>query len=144
MSINYLKLAEDLRDNNINMKIYVIGSSMSPILRKGNKIYVEPVEISDLSVGDIVLYRRGENMVAHRLVGIEQKNNGFIFLTKGDTFSSEDEPLREKDIIGRVYAVEKRGITLNLRKGLFSVLSRLAYSTSSFTSVLYSIRRWNF
>ena len=77
---------------------------MSPLLRTGDSIYVEPINAKDLSAGDILVYKTQGNMVAHRLIRILRSNGKFMFRTKGDTFSSADSLIREADLIGRVYA----------------------------------------
>lgn len=142
LTIDYTELTESLINGNRNIKIQVAGDSMSPILRTGDAIYVEPVRPEGLSIGEIVLCKTKGGMRAHRLVEIGYREGRYIFLTKGDTFSFLDDPLGEGDIIGRVYAVEKWGRVLNLRRGIFSLLNRVAYITSPLTSLLYSVRRW--
>jgi signal peptidase I len=141
MKINYPDVAESILRNNINMKIPVTGDSMSPVLRTGDSIYVEPVKAEDLSTGDILVYKTQGNMVAHRLIRILRSNGKFMFLTKGDTFSSADSLLKESDLIGRVYATGKYGMDLNFKKGIFSMVNRLSYLLSPLSSFLYNLRR---
>jgi polysaccharide export outer membrane protein len=141
MKIDYPDVAERILKKNINMKIPVIGDSMSPVLRTGDPIYVEPVKAEDLSTGDILVYKTQGNMVAHRLIRILRSNGKFMFLTKGDTFSSADSLLKESDLIGRVYATGKYGMELNFKKGIFSVVNRLSYLLSPLSSFLYNLRR---
>ena len=141
MKIDYPDVAESIIRNNINMKVPVTGDSMSPLLRTGDSIYVEPVKAEDLSAGDILVYKTQGNMVAHRLIRILRSNGKFMFLTKGDTFSSADSLLKESDLIGRVYATGKYGMDLNFKKGIFSMVNRLAYLLSPLSSFLYNLRR---
>ncbi|MBI5233125.1 MAG: nucleotidyltransferase family protein [Deltaproteobacteria bacterium] len=134
---------------------------MSPVLRTGDMIYVETVKADDLAVGDIVLFKRANDMVAHRLIKIGRENRDsahflkenmgavpifsrlYLYWTKGDAFSSPDEPVSERDIIGRVYAVGKHGKMLDLRKGMFSLLNRLAHKLSPLTASFYgAVRRF--
>lgn len=150
MKVNHLQLAEGLLTDGKNLSTRVTGGSMSPVLRSGDTIYVEPVKPEDLSAGDIILYKRDEHMIAHRLVDSCRKrvsgeskvlssesDDGFIFLTKGDTFSSADAPVRASDILGRVYAVAKCGMLVHLGKGIFSKFNKLAYYLSPLTAALY-------
>ncbi len=141
MKIHYPDVAESILSNNINMKVPVTGDSMSPLLRTGDSIYVEPVKAEDLSAGDILVYKTQGNMVAHRLIRILRSNGKFMFLTKGDTFSSADSLLKESDLIGRVYATGKYGMDLNFKKGIFSMVNRLSYLLSPLSSFLYNLRR---
>lgn len=141
MRVNKSQLAESLLKDNINFKIPVTGDSMSPVLRTGDVIYIEPVKAEGLDMGDILIFKTEGNMTAHRLVRILRSNGRSMFLTKGDTFSSVDMPLKEEDIIGRAYAVEKFGLALNFKKGIFSIFNRLSYALSPVSSFLYNIRR---
>jgi hypothetical protein len=40
---------------------------MYPTIRENEAITVEPVAPQDVKVGDIILYRSGESVVAHRV-----------------------------------------------------------------------------
>ena len=141
MTIDYSHIAESILTENTNIKIPVTGDSMSPLLRTGDTIYVEPVKAGDLSAGDILVYKTRGNMVAHRLVRVLRSSGRCMFLTKGDTFSFIDSPVRESDIIGRAYAVGKHGMKLNMKKGIFAVVNRLSYILSPLSSFLYGLRR---
>lgn len=150
MSPDYQQLAESLLTNGNSFKIRVNGGSMSPVLRTGDMIYVGPVKADELAAGDIILFKRAGDLVAHRLIKkigtatVFSSNNGrcpYFFLTKGDTFPYPDDRIEGKDIIGRVYAVEKHGRMLDLRKGTFSVLNKLAHKLSPLTAILYGVIR---
>ena len=150
MSLDYQQLAESLLTNGNGFKIRVNGGSMSPVLRTGDMIYVEPVKADELAVGDILLFKRAGDMVAHRLIEkigtatVFRRKNGrcpYFFFTKGDTFPYLDDRIEGKDVIGRVYAVEKHGRMLDLRKGTFSVLNKLAHKLSPLTALLYGVIR---
>ncbi len=147
MKVNYLQLAESLLTDGKNLSMRVIGGSMSPILMSGDTIYIESIKATDLSAGDIVLFKRGDSLVAHRIIEITSRpsavNGGeLLFLTKGDTFSSPDFPVSDRDIVGRIYAVKKHGRTFDMRRGIFSSLNKLAHKLSPFTSFLFDkVRR---
>jgi signal peptidase I len=141
MKIDYAHLAKYVLKNSTNITLPVAGDSMSPVLRTGDIIYVEPVTTKSLSVGDILVYKTEGNMVAHRLVRILRNDSISMLLTKGDTFSHIDSPLRESDLIGRVYAVQKFGMKLHLKKGMFSIMNRLSSLLSPLSSFLYGLRR---
>jgi signal peptidase len=71
---------------------YVIyGSSMEPTIKLGSLILAKPVEADDLQVGDIIVYRGGnETTVTHRIVGIREEDGHRFFLTKGDASNGSD------------------------------------------------------
>ena len=69
----------------------IVGSSsMSPTLTKGDVLLWTPAEITDIAIGDIVVYKSStcwpdEKMVVHRVVETKCDGEGFILLeTRGD------------------------------------------------------------
>ncbi len=91
------------------VRIPTIGTSMYPHIRFGEVIHVEPVEISGLVVGDIVVYTSDRRMVAHRVIRRGEDAEGSFVLAKGDSFHVFDCPVREEQVIGRVVAIERNG-----------------------------------
>ncbi len=98
----------------------VVGSeSMSPTLQKGDILIWEPVEQTELSIGDIVIFKSytqwpEEKLVVHRVLDITYDSNGnMLFETKGDANEWIDqerphvpEPYISHDhIIGKVICV---------------------------------------
>ncbi|MCH9001078.1 MAG: signal peptidase I [Planctomycetes bacterium] len=71
---------------------YVIyGSSMEPTIKLGSLILAKPVEADDLQVGDIIVFRGGnETTVTHRITGIREEDGHRFFLTKGDASNGSD------------------------------------------------------
>ena len=71
---------------------YVIyGSSMEPTRKLGSLILAKPVEEDDLQVGDIIVFRGGnETTVTHRITGIREEDGQRFFLTKGDASNGSD------------------------------------------------------
>ncbi len=71
---------------------YVIyGSSMEPTIKLGSLILAKPAQADDLQVGDIIIYRGGnETTVTHRITGIREEDGNRFFLTKGDASYGSD------------------------------------------------------
>lgn len=78
MSLDYQQLAESFLTNGKGFKIRVNGGSMSPILRTGDMVYIGPVKAEALTVGNIALFKRGREMVAHRLID-KTMSSGQVF-----------------------------------------------------------------
>ena len=87
----------------LGLKSYQISSSsMSPVLNKGDIIYVKAVDAQKLKVGDIITFHMENSnlIVTHRISRIDKKN-GLIY-TIGDRNKSEDpNTITYTDIIGR-------------------------------------------
>jgi signal peptidase I len=92
------------------------GLSMSPFIRHGDTVMVEPLRGRDLHMGDVVAYLRPdgevERLVIHRVVGQE---DGAVVL-RGDNCSEADDPISRANIVGLVTGVERRG--RGVRSGL--------------------------
>ena len=80
----------------------VLSDSMYPTIKTGDVIMVVPKD--EYKVGDIVAFEDGAIIVTHRII---DENEDGTFVTKGDYIgnSSDDMPLQEKYIIGKVVNV---------------------------------------
>lgn len=89
---------------------YVVSPSMEPEIPKGSLIVAERVELSELSVGDDILFFSDDPEVpkgipvCHRIAEIVQEKNGALsFTTKGVANRAVDPyPARGEAVIGRV------------------------------------------
>jgi hypothetical protein len=111
---------------------------MHPIVKDGDMISVEPVALADIKKGDIILYRSGMGVIAHRLIRIEMRNDSAPrFILRGDALSSPDERVDSRDVLGKVVCVE-RG---NRRIDPYSLTARV-YRKVRFH--LSRLKRWIF
>ena len=76
------------------------GRSMFPTIRDGDILHVVPITGSRLKIGDIVLFRKGAEFKAHRIVG----RNGVQFITRGDAGVDSDGGIASSQILGKVIA----------------------------------------
>jgi signal peptidase I len=60
------------------------GRSMWPTLDEGMQILVEKIKPKDIKLGEIILYRKENSLVVHRVMRIFHKDNKNFFITKGD------------------------------------------------------------
>jgi signal peptidase len=88
---------------------------MYPTIRENESITVEPIEPQDVKVGDIILYRSGESVVAHRVIRIEKvEGKASRFILREDTWGTLDEPVEAEQILGKVVSVERVGRSIDL------------------------------
>jgi len=90
------------------MCFWSMSGSMSPAIRIGDKVALVPGR--QCRAGDIILYRRGNRLMLHRVVG---KWRGVV-ITKGDALDQVDEPVTLRDILGRAVSRERGGVTHSL------------------------------
>jgi hypothetical protein len=115
------------------------------LLREG----VEPIKPSDVSAGDIILYRREYGVVAHRVMRIHKlggensrcapkgsrdrfSSETLQFLLRGDAAIGDDDPIRASQILGKVVSIERNGRRLDPQR----LRTRLHIITRRFVSSL--------
>lgn len=113
------------------MRFRASGKSMRPTIQEGEMITLEPVKASGVKRGDIILYRSGKGVIAHRVTGIqERKEDSRVFILRGDASTSDDEPVHSQQILGRVIFVERDGRSINLKSGKARLFPLLRISAS--------------
>ncbi|MBU2436492.1 MAG: S24/S26 family peptidase, partial [Candidatus Omnitrophica bacterium] len=60
------------------------GFSMWPFLRGGQKIIIKKVLVRDLKVGDLILYRKDNQTICHRLIKKTREGQGQMLYVRGD------------------------------------------------------------
>jgi len=90
-----------------------LGRSMLPALLPGDEALFAPFEGAPQR-GDVLLYRAGDRLVAHRLHGIEA---GSRLRLRGDLLASDDPLVPAEAILGRLVAVRRRGRELRADRG---------------------------
>ncbi len=78
---------------------------MYPFINLGDMVFAKREPPETLSVGDILVFMRENDIVTHRL--IHMGNDGYY--CKGDNTHVPDPAVKEEQIIGRVFAIERAG-----------------------------------
>lgn len=83
------------------------GRSMEPVLRHGDLLRIDPVNVDNIKIGNIVLFcEQGKTKpVCHRVIGVYGKKGKRIFLEKGDN-SCHIGLVKEEDILGGLSYVQ--------------------------------------
>ena len=102
-----------LLDEGITLRVRALGFSMYPTVKPGSIILLEPYPpMQQPEKGEIIAWKRDSGFVVHRLTGITEKENEKFFITRGDSSESEDLPVSEKQLAGRVIAIENPAGTI--------------------------------
>jgi signal peptidase I len=110
----FVDIVSDLLGRGHSVRFRAKGGSMHPTIREGEAITVAPARPAAIRRGDVILYRVGGGVIAHRVARVAQKPDGVLaFISRGDASQSGDEPVEQPAILGRVVAVERGGRTLN-------------------------------
>jgi signal peptidase I len=93
--------------------IPITGHSMQPLLRAGDRVLVAHGS-AGVRRGDVIVFQRQGGLVAHRVLRVESRPSGRVFLTKGDNSRRFDPLLSANEVVGRALAVERGGRQISL------------------------------
>ncbi len=99
------ELTADVVRNFGEVRLKVTGASMLPYVWPGDVVTIERRDAADLRPGQIVLYRREERLVAHRVKFIL----GDRLITQGDSVPHCDSPVSASEVIGQLVDIHRRG-----------------------------------
>jgi len=86
----------------------VASGSMLPTLNIGDLIIVQKIDPTQIKAdsngltGDILVYRRGDELIVHRAVKIEKVNGVYYITTRGDNSGVNDPPWPSTNLVGKV------------------------------------------
>lgn len=90
------------------IKIMADGYSMYPSIKPGSIIHIEPSDPAAGYVpGEIIACKQNNGFIVHRLIRINEKDNGTMYVTRGDSCLKEDSPVSGMQIAGRVVSMER-------------------------------------
>lgn len=98
----YFALVEERIAAGQRVKIPLVGTSMQPTLVAGDVLTLEPLRGAP-SVGDVVLFRYGNDVLLHRIVALD----GDRVTTRGDNCAASEQFPRSA-VIARLAEVEKK------------------------------------
>lgn len=100
--------------------------------RAGDVVIIKEVEAKDLKKGDVITYRpntnpndKKNNYLTHRVVKVQnglKGEKGYFITTRGDANSTDDMPISEKALVGKVVGrIPKIGAILSYVKENFAL-----------------------
>jgi len=121
-------------------RIKIAGNSMLPLIVDGDGVLVEH-GATEIRRGDIIVFRYGNDLAAHRVLSIHRGDDGPTYVTKGDNAPRSDPPLSAGEIVGRVLAIERGGRHLPLDTPAWQALGWLIAAGTLAWARLYSWSR---
>lgn len=107
-------------------KAYVITTnSMEPELKKDDVVVIKKAKADNLKQGDIITFKQNGETITHRIVQIDDIEDGKLYITKGDNNNVQDEQgLRFDQIEGKlVIKIPQLGKMLaSFKNGIIIVL----------------------
>lgn len=97
-------LLESYRDLERTAWIEAAGPSMEPVIPAGSRLLVD-FGRPPHGIGQVIVFRRRDELIAHRLVGRRATPDGLRLVAKGDAEAFLDPLIAEDDVIGVVRRV---------------------------------------
>ncbi|MFH1414636.1 MAG: S24/S26 family peptidase [Elusimicrobiota bacterium] len=103
------KLEEQALDRGYTRKFTVKGVSMKYLLLPGDRIAVKKIPQHKLKTGDIIVFRREDKLLAHRIKGSIMHRGESYYRTAGDyNFKSDLFLVAREAVLGRVEWIERK------------------------------------
>ena len=100
------------------VRLRVFGTSMVPSILPGDLISIQRAGLSEISIGEIVLYSREGRLFAHRVVARAGSPALPLLITRGDRLRHNDPPVSSLELLGRVHLIERGKRRLQPATGL--------------------------
>lgn len=81
------------------------GTSMLPLISEGDEVLVKHVKAQELSLGDVIVYKKEELFIIHRFL-YKRNKDGYI-VAKGDNSFKLDGPFNDTYFLGRAVEIRK-------------------------------------
>ncbi|MDD5355413.1 MAG: S24/S26 family peptidase [Candidatus Omnitrophica bacterium] len=90
------------------------GLCMYPFLKDGDILKVEHKNAEEIRMGDFAVFKRNKNLCVHRVINKGIDGGLSYITTKSDSQLKDDGPTFDKDILGIVTHVERKGRTIRV------------------------------
>ena len=88
--------------------IAIASNSMVPIYERGDAIIFEKMNPQYLETGDVIVFRKDNILIAHRIIKTQENSSKIYFYTKGDANNGPDNDIvKEEEVLGIVRRVVK-------------------------------------
>ncbi len=92
------------------IRIKAHGFSMYPCIKPGSLLLIEPINIKGFPrPGEIIVIKRENALIVHRLTRIIIKNGRTFYIARGDSNAYPDNPVKIEKIAGRIVRAETTG-----------------------------------
>jgi signal peptidase I len=126
-SAAFADLSSEILQHGKSLRFKARGVSMRPLVRDGDTLLVRPVEAREIHAGDVVLCSsQTDCVVVHRVLRRLPEADGFTFLVQGDQAGQPDGWIMQSQVYGRVAAIERAGVPIDMYQPVMRLLGWLA------------------
>jgi signal peptidase I len=125
-----------------SMRFHVFSNSMFPCIQAGDSILVRHGNANEIHPGTIVVVRKGDLWLTHRIVYILKNANSMNILTKGDNNSVADTFCQYPSDIGIVVSLSRGGKRIDFTSARSRIGARFIAWLSHLQSVIHEYPFW--
>jgi len=107
------RIAETLAHRG-RLSLRVHGTSMLPWVQAGDIALIRKIPHENVRCGDVVLFRRENQLFVHRIVEKRGSSEHGEIFSKGDAHPTPDGVVNERELLGRVVRIYRNGRRINL------------------------------
>lgn len=120
-------LASELLKASYTIRFRAKGTSMHPMIRDGDVVFVAPLKEELIHKGDVVFFIVGdERALLHRIVNIGKNNQDQKYLIQGDSNIHPDGYISGANILGVMTTLERGEILIPADGFIYKYLGKLA------------------
>jgi signal peptidase I len=138
---NKLDLSLKLIEEKGKIYLRLSGFSMFPFLKEGDVALIKKVEITALKIGDVIVFKQGEKMIAHRLFEIVKNGEHFTITTKGDTSQNNDPIFTEKEYVGKIISYNRKEKKITITTKFYELIGRIIVKTSQLNTPFFVLNK---
>ncbi|HJY34608.1 MAG TPA: S24/S26 family peptidase, partial [Vicinamibacterales bacterium] len=107
-SSRFVDVSCDLLAGGYAVRFRASGASMRPAICDGDLVTVAPSANASLVPGNVVVYRRADRLIAHRVVDVAPAGRGCAaVVTRGDALAQCDAPVASGQVVGELVSVQR-------------------------------------
>ena len=113
-----LELSAEILSQGSSFRFQARGASMTPFIRHGDILTVQPVDLATLHVGDVILYHAaGDKLIAHRIIALENgaQDEQFLPTARGDASRGSGKQVCADQVLGQVVSVARGAMIMQLK-----------------------------
>jgi len=114
------------------LRTRVGGYSMFPYVQQNDIAWIEKID-APLLIGDIIVFKAGSKIVAHRLLKFTKVGTDIKLLCKGDSCWRMDAPVDRMNVVGKITQIErnrkKTDLTTPRQRKKALIIARLTFIT---------------
>jgi hypothetical protein len=92
----------------------VASNSMFPLLRKGDEVFIQPVQACEIRLGEIAAFETSSGLVIHRIISIQHTPTGMRLLQMSDV-ERLTSWVKEQAVVGRVVNIRRADKQIDLQ-----------------------------